>query len=217
MRITTVILLLVFTHVAFAADYVWPTPYVWPEAELAEDYAWPSVPKKVRHIVFATQKFCPPCREVEEKEFPKLKEKGFKIGKLREVVNISVFDINETPDDLVHYPTESTPTFFLTENGKIVDKKVGKQTAEQLEKWYRSPIEKKSVRLQYPRRWKNWTGPDGVHQLYSVEQAIRHLLNDGEHRGKFTRSQLEKMSLAELRALHSDDHERIVKWQYLRN
>lgn len=41
---------------------------------------------------------------------------------------------------------------------------------------------------------------------------IRHLLEDGIHRGKFSRAGLESMSTSELLALHSDDHQGVVDW-----
>lgn len=54
------------------------------------------------------------------------------------------------------------------------------------------------------RTW--WTHPG----QRTKANIINHLLS-GEHAGKFRREVLEKMTLAELESLHSDDHERKAK------
>ncbi len=43
-------------------------------------------------------------------------------------------------------------------------------------------------------------------------ELIEHLLYDSNHRGKFTRSNLEGRTLAELELLHGDDHDNRVDW-----
>lgn len=56
----------------------------------------------------------------------------------------------------------------------------------------------------YPIRGNWWTGCDSwVH------------LTKGEHRGKYSPAWLQSLSWDELQSLHSDDHERRVKMQYV--
>lgn len=62
----------------------------------------------------------------------------------------------------------------------------------------------------------NWTGPDGVHPLRSKQEALDHLLLDPNHGPRFIREFLSHLSLSELRAIHSDDHDRRVQWAYLK-
>lgn len=52
-----------------------------------------------------------------------------------------------------------------------------------------------------------WDGPDET-----KAEIISHLLTAPNHRGKFTEVALQAMTLQQLRALHSDDHERAVRW-----
>lgn len=66
------------------------------------------------------------------------------------------------------------------------------------------------VRRGYPlRNRRHWT----VAGLSSPSRAylIRHLTS-GHHAGKFSVSWLNSLSMAELRNLHDDDHERSVRW-----
>lgn len=205
--------LLPFT--ALATEYTWPSPYQWPD-----------VPQKpVRWIAYFTQKSCGPCVQEEKVEIPKLKKAGWAVKQWgEEGASFSVTDIAEHDDVADYYQVNSTPTFVLLERDPKTGKDVvlgirsGYQTSEQIEKWYRSDKPKQgSARKPYPTRWNNWTGPDGRHQLGSREEAIQHLLFDGTHVGKFKRKQLERMSLSELRAIHSDDHENRVQWSVLNN
>lgn len=72
-------------------------------------------------------------------------------------------------------------------------------------------------RARYPTRSEfRWTGPDGVNPLANKEQAVEHLLNHEGHGRRFVREFLLQMSLSELRALHSDDHDRRVQWAAIR-
>lgn len=174
--------------------------------------------KPIRHILFFTQKSCPPCRQEENIEFPKLRQSRWFVDKLGNTATLSIIDIDEFPGAAEKYGIEQTPTHILYESERKLDTRIGYQTAENLKAWYESKEESntKQSRKSYPLRGGNWTGPDGKHQLWSREQAINHLLNDGEHRGKFTQFQLNQMTLLELRALHSDDHEQRVHWDILR-
>lgn len=62
----------------------------------------------------------------------------------------------------------------------------------------------------YPTRSNHWSHPGNTR-----EAIIVHLLTGAEHRGKFTRAQLERLSLQELEGLHSDDHDSRVQWSRL--
>lgn len=59
-------------------------------------------------------------------------------------------------------------------------------------------------RAAYPTRGKLWSGCGGWQHLAS-----------GQHAGKFDPAWLQSLSNAELQALHSDDHEGRVKWEYV--
>lgn len=53
-----------------------------------------------------------------------------------------------------------------------------------------------------PPARRHWSGPVGTRQ-----QAIDHLLNSPHHRGHFSLSYLQSLSLSDLQRLHSHDHE----------
>src|SRR5580765_5722208 len=76
-----------------------------------------------------------------------------------------------------------------------------------LPKWDRPAIVAKAepVRAGYPLRGNHWTHPGEIHA---------HLLT-GEHRGKWPAEWVRGLTNAEAEALHSDDHEGRVKWQYV--
>lgn len=216
--VSLLILLAGFPQVQ-ATDYEWPEPveYDWPDQPVPEK-SWDHV------ILYFTQgKGCPPCVREETVEFPVLKKSGWKIGSSRTASHIRVIDIHENPECAESYKISVTPTFVLVRIGGGVYTEIGRKTgfvkAKEIGEWSikLSGSNQSNVRRPYPLRGSNWTGPDGVHQLGSREEAIRHLLYDGEHIGKFTRPQLSKLSLGELRALHSDDHERRVNWSILEN
>jgi hypothetical protein len=59
-----------------------------------------------------------------------------------------------------------------------------------------------AVDLDYPDRLNNWTFPGK-----SREELVNHLLTAKKHAGKYTPHILNKLSLPDLLALHSDDHE----------
>lgn len=200
-------LILLFSFTSFLGA---EEKYSWPEVQKPE-YSWPEYKKQDhRHILFLTQKGCAPCKQEETDEFPKMIKSGFLIKKFKTgLCNVSIVDIDEFSEIQKAYEVQSTPTFILLEGNKVVGRKVGFQTAEQLKKWYFGQVVSAN---RYPTRSNNWTGPIG-----SKESAINHLLFGGEHRGKFTRSMLEKMSIEELWALHSDDHEHRVHWDVLKN
>ncbi len=64
--------------------------------------------------------------------------------------------------------------------------------------------EKKLARKVYPLRGSWWTGCDSWQHL-----AV------GEHTGKFDPTWLASLSNEELQSLHSDDHEKKVKWDFV--
>lgn len=65
----------------------------------------------------------------------------------------------------------------------------------------------------YPVRGNWFTGPNGY--MIGREAMIAHL-QTGEHRGKFDPAWLNTLTNAEVQSLHSDDHQRAVKWVYVR-
>lgn len=65
-----------------------------------------------------------------------------------------------------------------------------------------APVRRTQGYVSIPPARNAWTGP-----VSSKSEAIEHLLNHPNHRGKFQRSYLESLSLADLRRLHDHDHE----------
>lgn len=63
-----------------------------------------------------------------------------------------------------------------------------------------------TVDLDYPIRGEWWTHPG-----LTREDLINHLLIAEAHAGEFTRDTLNRLTMAELESLHSDDHEGHVK------
>lgn len=217
MRIFISLLFLILPTTLIAEIHDWPSVHKWPEIVDQPQYV----------VLYFTQgESCAPCLREETEVFPELRKHGWLIGSAKERQHIRVIDIREHPECAEAYKVDSTPTFVMVElkKGAVTERarRVGFTDDVQLGTWYNDIVNGKAPKgkaphVPYPTRWRNWTGPDGRHQLSSREEAIRHLLSDGEHVGKFTRSQLDKLSLSELRALHSDDHERRVKWSVLRN
>ena len=72
------------------------------------------------------------------------------------------------------------------------------------------PVQSRQTSNSYPVRTSNWSHPGNTR-----EAIIQHLLTGAEHRGKFTRAQLERLSTSELESLHSDDHDGRVQWSRL--
>lgn len=79
----------------------------------------------------------------------------------------------------------------------------------------RSSVKIQSQSIQkpsYPTQSQfNWTGPDGVSPIQSKSEALNHLLNDSGHGSRFVRDFFSQLTLQELRAIHSDDHDRRIK------
>lgn len=99
---------------------------------------------------------------------------------------------------------------WLNDGGTIPVRAVSFDAIGQTQR-VRVAVVQPAVVYAYPTRGGNWTFPGSGRQ-----DLIHHLLTDGIHRGSFSRAQLEAMSYAQLRALHSDQHEGRVRWSYLR-
>lgn len=81
-----------------------------------------------------------------------------------------------------------------------------------ISRWNTSRRQSATLREYRKQSNASWTVEGGTRSDY-----IRHLLSDGIHRGKFTRSQLERLSTKELHDLHSDDHAGMINWSSLVN
>ena len=189
--------LLAVPSTVLAGEYPWP--------DLPSNYQWPAVkvvgdPRPV--VKFFHSAGCAPCRLA----------KNALTAQVRK----------DLPFQLVEIDAEKSrewggavPAFTWGEGSarKVI---VGWYGVNALvSAWSKGQVA--GVRRSYPTRGGNWTGPDGRHQLGSVQQAIAHLTGDWPHRGHFKLSVLSSLSLDQLRALHSDDHEGRVKWDTLRN
>lgn len=67
-----------------------------------------------------------------------------------------------------------------------------------------------SSAVSYPVRSNHWTYPG-----HNRAELIAHLLTDGNHRGRFTKSYLDGLTYQQLLSLHDDHHEGKLKTQYL--
>ena len=184
--------LVVQVVVISGVEYDWPPLYPWPEIQKPTGAVVDNRPV----MKFYAVKKCGPCRAAKEKLTDKVrKELPFQV---------------EIADDDVEKKWGEHPVFTWRVGNQGWNTKGFSDIPSLVAIWKQT---QKTTGI-YPTRWSNWTGPDGE-PLHTREQAIRHLLFDGEHRGKFTRPQLEKLSLIQLQSLHSDDHERKVQWSSL--
>lgn len=95
------------------------------------------------------------------------------------------------------------------------DPRKEKTSGEKLEGW--------TTKAEFVARWKKsrqssyrqHTSTTTDILPHSRERYVSHLLNDGIHRGKFTREQLQSLTDEELLALHSDDHAGTISWAEL--
>lgn len=150
-------------------------------------------------VYYFTRSDCPPCAKLK-----------------REIKAITTcnFIESETPDWVKAFPSlmwEDARGNWATFEGW--DK-------EAFLKKYKETTRKKTatatVSSGYPLRPRGarvWN-VDGYNNP-SKSYVINHLMAAPDHAGEFSRERLEGLTVAELRALHSDDHDGIVKTQYL--
>jgi hypothetical protein len=120
--------------------------------------------------------------------------------------------VAEEPGVIAELRAEKLPAYILTYDGKEVERKTGEFPGWQYisKRWIEVSTGQKSKPPQsasadYPLRGSLWTHPGN-----GKAGLINHLMT-GQHAGKFSRSYLESLDLAELESLHSDDHEGRVK------
>ena len=97
---------------------------------------------------------------------------------------------------------QETPQFLMNNPKSGKTHVIGWYGLPALLKRYEIGPSKPKVAVAYPLRNSNWSGP-----VATKADAINHLLNHPNHRGQFKLSFLQSLSLSELQALHSDDHE----------
>lgn len=186
--------LLAVPGTVLAGEYPWPA--------LPTTYQWPAVAGDPRPVMkFYYSAGCAPCRMA-------------KIALTAQVRKDLPFQLVEIDTAKSREWGGAVPAFTWGE-GASRKAVVGWYGVNALiAAWSKNQVAE--VRPQYPTRSSNWSGPDGRHQLGSVQQAIAHLTGDWPHRGHFERSVLQNLNLDQLRALHSDDHEGRVQWNLLR-
>lgn len=185
-----------------------------PSAVLAGEYPWPALPPRYEWPIIGvvgdprpTVKFyhsagCHPCQVA----------KGALTAQVRKDLPFQLVEIDTAKS---REWSGSVPAFTWGEGSSRVALVGWYGVPALVSAWTKGQVA--GVRRRYPTRGGNWTGPDGRHQLGSVQQAIAHLTGDWPHRGHFEQSVLQKLNLDQLRALHSDDHEGRVNWDLLRN
>lgn len=186
--------------------------------------------------VFTDPTFHKKSREIDlmfKKALASLREQGWRIeytidGRLRTNPHIVVCD-RISPSAPAQFIGEilggnwTIPCAVQFKDGKII-----RSWAEDCERpldswtfgWLATGIDKRPVDIDpkprmggYPRRSGNWSVNGSWRP--SKSYVISHLLNHGNHRGKFDKTWLQSLSLGELRGLHDDDHERRVRWSYV--
>jgi len=194
-----------FLLMCFAGDYPWPSYYEWPKVEVTATHRnSPQLTSKPTLTIFSAS-WCGPCKESRTAI-----EAAAKAGKLPFTPHW--IDIDEHPE----YRVKEVPIYRWS-----VSKTVFRSGIAEMRGWHgldhlvtefertTKPVAKLTIR--YSTRSSNWTGPDGVRQLASKSEAINHLLTHPEHGTRFVRDVLNRLSLDQLRAVHSDDHERRLK------
>ena len=126
---------------------------------------------------------CPPCHEALT-ALEKAKDLPFDL-------TVETVTDQETPQFLMNNP-KSGKTHVIGWYG----------LPALLKRYEIGPSAPKGPKGSYPLRNSNWSGP-----VATKADAINHLLNHPNHRGQFKLSFLQSLSLSELQALHSDDHE----------
>ena len=125
-------------------------------------------------------------------------------GKLKELQTLTEVEIVDTDKDK-SYGSMSLPTIRLydRETGKQVNEWVGYQGTLSMKARY---LEKVSAAPKPSARDNSFYGRKGTSHE-SRETLIQHLLNEGIHQGRHTRSDLEQLSDRDLVALHDEEHE----------
>lgn len=147
------------------------------------------------YFVKFTGKWCSPCKQWDKVELPKLKALGYLV---REI------DVSEEPDEARKHKVSSVPVFLRADRKtRTVNKRwaAGYVTAENLVK---VTVVNTSTVVNTPTS-VIYNGRKG-NSHESRETLIKHLLNDGIHRGRYTLLQLNNMSDSALDRAHNIDH-----------
>ncbi len=125
-------------------------------------------------------------------------------GKLKELQTLTEVEIVDTDKDK-SYGSMSLPTIRLydRETGKQVNEWVGYQSTLSMKARY---LEKVSAAPKPAARDNSFYGRKGTSHE-SRETLIQHLLNEGIHQGRHTRTDLEQLSDRDLVDLHDEEHE----------
>ena len=158
-------------------------------------------PKK-RQIVFVSTT-CPNC--------PKLGSNGQMDPELKELVrrrysvgsvisnHFQVVYLHRSPAEFTRYRIESVPTYIVVEQEKVLRRKVGRLTANEMEELYLGPKPVKTFSRpafipSVIRGRTTWTWPGGT------QQSLR------EHLIQVHRIDPTGMTMAEMRAVHDAAH-----------
>lgn len=144
--------------------------------------------------------------------------KGWELSKSPEA-HLRKRCVTEDPGVIAELQVEKLPAYILAYDGKEIER-----TASEFPGWKYladrwiavstgkgkpakppTPANPQSAAADYPVRGGWWSHPGG-----GRAGLINHLMN-GQHAGKFSRSYLDSLDMAELESLHSDDHERRLK------
>lgn len=156
------------------------------------------VPYEVRprQILLFTASWCGPCQSLKngERGFEWLKRAGWKIG-TDDSCHIRVVDTDENPELTAKYGIGSIPCAVKLVKDKEV-KRITPSHCGHLSDLYLelSTYSQKTASV--------WTFPGD-----SKDDLIKHLIEDGIHRGKFDGVELSQYSFDDLKEMHADDHE----------
>lgn len=157
-------------------------------------------PKK-RQIVFV-RKDCPHCPKIfasgeMSEELKELIKRRYTVGST-EVHHFQVIYGESFPTVFQTYQIQSVPTYVVVEQGKVVRRKVGRLTANEMEELYLGPKPPPPSRPKFVgsviRGRTTWTWPGGT------EQSLR------EHLRQVHRIDPTGMTLSEMRAVHDAAH-----------
>jgi hypothetical protein len=155
------------------------------------------------YVIMYTATWCGYCQNWKNgPEHQKLKDAG---------ITVYFLDIDEKPSRKVN--AQKLPTFYIVDGKthipRLKTKRVGGVSARNIKQMMgKEPV---PVPAQPQAGFYNpslYNGRNDGNSHASRESLIRHLFNDGIHRGRYPMSQLTASSDNELNALHERDH----KW-----
>lgn len=185
--------------------------------------------------IFTDPTWCPGCRAIDGKlsdALDAMEDKGWKVvdstsGKVSgspHVVYVGRINSNKPPAfiDEILGDDWAIPALVYWDGSKVVrswtpgcKRPVDVWTLD----WLYTGVDKRPRPLslqaggKYPLR-SGWWSVDDVWNA-SRSFVLNHLQRVGIHGGKFDSDWLASLSRAELHSLHSDDHERRVRWEYV--